>query len=324
MERITIYHNSDGSRDFHFLLNQIATHMEKNMGATWLRTYDTDIEWLSHNAGDRMAFLRVLDCEILIHYHDRDSYVGMTFGDYHTEMTSFFIMRNSSKDLLLCSQYSNTALAQEDVKNYVKFRWFPSLYVKSNYKVPKGSELVDHDEYYKKRQSTQEYIDKFIFRGNVHSMGRGSAIALEGNRWFEGPHSMGAYHFEELTKYKVGLCIPGMGELCYRDIEYMAIGIPMMKFEYVTQLNPPLVPNHHYISIDRIDTEQDWQVSGGIIAAERNGGERQVSAYLKRFLEVKDDKEFLDKISNNAREYYETYLHPDTRLQHALRLMEII
>jgi len=312
MERIVVYHNDDGSRDFHTLMSQMADYMEKNMGATWIRTYETEIKWgLKEYGEDR--FLTVLDCEILIHYPDRDTFKGMTFADNHTQLSSFFSVRNCPNDLLLCSQYANTGLCQLVEP---KFRWLPSLYV--------CAATHDHDHWYRERKLVPEYIDKFIFRGNVHAMGRKSAMLLENNQWFEGPDQRNhLFYFDQLTKYKVGLSIPGMGELCYRDIEYMAIGIPMMKFEYVTQLNPKLIPNYHYISIDRIDTEEDRQCIGGVIAAERNGGDRHVAAYIKRFLEVKDDREFLDFVSNNAREYYETYLHPNIRVDYAFHLLEI-
>ena len=60
-------------------------------------------------------------------------------------------------------------------------------------------------------------------------------------------------YFEDLIKYKIGLSIAGRGELCYRDIEYMALGIPMIRFNYLSELNPNLIPNYHYISINRPD-----------------------------------------------------------------------
>jgi len=44
--------------------------------------------------------------------------------------------------------------------------------------------------------------------------------------------------------------------------------------------------------------------------------------YISRFLEVKDDDDFLNFISKNARNYYEKYLHPLTRFNHILNLIE--
>jgi hypothetical protein len=43
----------------------------------------------------------------------------------------------------------------------------------------------------------------------------------------------------------------------------------------------------------------------------------------KRFLEVKDDKEFLNFISRNAREYYEKYLSPESSIDYTLKLLDL-
>jgi len=297
-----VYYQQHNSRDFHTLIEDIALHLHKTQNAI-----------LCVDGNDMPS---VADCDLLIHYPETDTFKGITFADRQNKLTNFFERRNNANDLLLNSQYANTNLALYNKLGY-KFRYKPSIYTPS---YPN----ISLEGYYTKRINNTTFIDKFIFRGNVHLANRTSADLLKGYEYFEGHDNINTLeYFDELTKYKVGLSIPGLGELCYRDVEYMAIGIPMMKFEYVTQLNPPLIPNHHYISIDRIDSEEDRNFNGGVIGAERQGGEKYVTQYKKRFEEVKDDTEFLNFISKNAREYYETYLHPSTRLQHILNLLEI-
>ena len=181
---------------------------------------------------------------------------------------------------------------------------------------------VSLDPYYEKRKTINEYIDKFVFWGNYELMNRNAVRLLQNEDSFIGGQYISNY-FDELIKYKVGLAIPGLGELCYRDIEYMAIGIPLMKFEYITQLNPPLIPNYHYISIPRIDTPEDYNSMGGILSREREAEQRHVNEYLKRYNEIKDDNNFLNFISDNARKYYEIYLHPNTRTKHLINLLEL-
>ena len=77
----------------------------------------------------------------------------------------------------------------------------------------------------------------------------------------------------------------------------MALGIPFLRFEYISELNPNLIPNFHYISVERPDD----------LKIDRIGNEEHARMLEKRFLEVKDDTDFLNFISNNARNYYETY-----------------
>jgi hypothetical protein len=93
----------------------------------------------------------------------------------------------------------------------------------------------------------------------------------------------------------------------------MAIGVPFIRFEYTTNLNPKLIPNYHYISIDRPSD----------LVIDRLGNETHAAMIEKRFLEVKDDKEFLSFISKNAKEYYDTYLSRYNNVKHTLNLLEL-
>jgi hypothetical protein len=93
----------------------------------------------------------------------------------------------------------------------------------------------------------------------------------------------------------------------------MGLGIPMLRFNYISELNPKLIPNFHYIAIDRPDD----------LLIDRLGNETHAKLLEERFLEVKDDKEFLDFISKNAREYYNNYLSKYNRVKHTLNLLNI-
>ena len=53
------------------------------------------------------------------------------------------------------------------------------------------------------------------------------------------------------------------------------------------------------------------------------GGDAYVQAYKERFLEVKDDTEFLKFIAENAHDYYTKYCSPQNRLSHLLNLLEL-
>jgi hypothetical protein len=117
-------------------------------------------------------------------------------------------------------------------------------------------------------------------------------------------------------QHKLGLSISSVGEVTYREIEYMAIGMPNMRLQYGTQLDPPLIPNYHYISVERKNIPFD-------VHLDRAGGEAYVEAYKQRFLEVKDNYEFLEFITNNAREYYIKYCSPPNRLKHVLNSLEL-
>lgn len=292
---IKVYHTYNNTKHHDVILHDLELYLKDKYNAELIIS-NNEIELFNSS-------ITVSDCSLLIEDTENDTFKGITFADSPYRFLPFFQNRNNPNDILLISQYN-----EEETKsiNY-QCKLKKSIYVAS-------SPTIDLDYFYNKRQEIKEYKDKFYFRGNIGGIGRSAITILETSPYFEGGHNINAVnYFNETINYKIGLCIPGVGEFCYRDIEYMGMGIPMMKFQYINELYHPLIPNYHYISIDRISD----------FVSERNGKEEHVNAYINRFLEVKDDKEFLNFISTNARKYYEEYLHPNVRLNQIINLLEI-
>lgn len=301
-----VYYSNNDSRDMHLLLTDISFYLEKYFNATLVEKKYNTIK-------DNDIEITLMDTQLLIHIPEQDRFIGIDFTDNQSRLVSFFCSRNNSNDILLYAQLAMTELYHKS--NTYNFKTKNSIYTPS-------FPYVSLEPYYEKRKTISEYIDKFVFWGNYKAMNRKAVELLQNENLFIGGGYTNNY-FDEIIKYKVGLAIPGIGELCYRDIEYMAVGVPLMKFEYITQLNPPLIPDYHYISVPRIDTPEDYNSMGGILTKEREAEQRHADAYLKRYKEIKDDNVFLNFISNNARKYYETYLHPDTRTKHIIDLLEL-
>lgn len=252
--------------------------------------------------------------DMLIHYKDEDRYTLLSLSDYQSPIHRMFVERNNEKDQIFYSQMSGSSYVNNRNKNY-KFKINNFIYL------PKTL-LIDYDEYYDMRNKEIEYIDKFIFRGNVIGRGRYTIPMFENHKYFTGYKGIKLEdYYKELTKHKISLSVPGTGELCYRDIECMAIGIPILRYEFLTELNPKLIPNYHYVSIDRIEPES--MGDGLKFRTERDGGKEYYEGYLKRFMEVKDDEKFLYEISKNARKYYEDYLHPKSLIKHVLNITKL-
>jgi len=243
------------------------------------------------------------ECEMLVEFEDR--IVGLTFLDGASKLLGLLQHRNNPNDLLAYAQPDNFC----DQYNFKT--------VKCNYLLRWPT--IDLHIYYNIRKNLDSFVDKLYFRGNYDTLPRKSIHTLLEpihKGIFEGAWGLNPEpYFEEVAHHKIGLSIPGAGEMCYRDVEYMAIGIPMLRLEYESNFNPPLIPNHHYISIDRPE--------GLSYKQEREGSPELAKMYIERFMEVKDDIEFLQFVSNNAREYYDTYLDKKVRIPHTLNLMEI-
>ena len=285
----------------------------------------------------------LLDCEALIFIEQENKAIGLSFADLESNLISLFIERNSSDDKFFCTQYTNTRLysAHEEVNEF-KFQWFPLTYYESNC-------FFSLTQFYTKRLLLSNFTNKIIFRKRARYE-RGTLNCLNQSPWFLNRPPLYNFiedfnsYFEELIYYKVGLSIAGLGEICYRDIEYMAIGLPMLRLQYITNLNPPLIPNVHYISIDRpshsgsLDYNKMMDCLPLIIHSrkmrkhtcnfeirkEQLGGSEYAVKYIERFLEVKDDLSFLQFISKNARAYYEKYLDKTIRAKYLGELIGLL
>jgi hypothetical protein len=244
------------------------------------------------------------ECELIIDFGD--CIKAISFIDNTSNIVGLLHHRENDKDVFVYGQPNNSCIEPKP------FKTIQGIYVK---RWP----YIDLDTFYELRKTKKYLIDKMIFRGNYGGLPRNSIYTLmtpEYSHVFEGANGKNPIpYFEELINYSVGLSIPGVGEYCYRDIEYMAVGIPMLRFEYESNLTPKLIPNVHYISIPRPD--------GMDYVKEREGSEVYAKMYVDRFLEVHQDQNFLEEIAMNAREYYDRYLHHNARVSHLLRLMEI-
>jgi len=259
---------------------------------------------------EKYGNFKMEDCKLLIVNETDDILHGITFRDNPGDFVDIFIKRNNPDDVLLMSQFHNRFPRDFDVSKFkFKFKGSPFYTFLAS---------TNNDYYYRQRQfhKNDDFIDKVFYGGSesyreaIKELRR-MGICAE----FIGCITHQDYMLLAI-QHKMGIAIAGVGEICYRDIEYLSIGLPMLRLEYMSQLNPPLIPNYHYVAVDR--SQFPWDVN-----KDRDGGIEYAEAYKNRFLEVKDDKEFLEFISRNGREYYFNYIHPQNRLKHLLNLLEL-
>jgi UDP-glucose 4-epimerase len=126
------------------------------------------------------------------------------------------------------------------------------------------------------------------------------------------PVPMDSY-FDEIINHKIALSVDGRGELCYRDIECFAIGVPILRFEYVSEMHDPLIPNYHYISIPRPSD----------MVLYRTGNANHAKLIEQRYYEVLNDDDFLKFIAQNARKYYEKNCTMNVILKNTYNLLKL-
>jgi len=207
---------------------------------------------------------------------------------------------------VLVAQYIDQII-KHNVENPHTSKYSPWIYFQSG--------LTNLEEYFYKRKLILNFNKKLYFRGKIDDrpiLKYFSPSILESGQTINQND-----YFNEAINHEIGLSIGGVGELCYRDIEYMGMGIPFLRFEFASSLKEPLIPNVHYISVDRPNDLPTEQRTCGV-GLDRMGLEHHAKLIEQRYLEVIDDKEFLRFVSTNAREYYEKYLMYPNNVRHTI------
>ena len=153
--------------------------------------------------------------------------------------------------------------------------------------------------------------ETLFFRGNTSWEGRGPILECLSRRGLVNPDYETWVPYEpylrELAGYKMVLGLPGMGHLCHREIEAFGVGTPVLMPRLKSVLHDPLIPDHHYMSVD-VDTLTD--------TPEHVAGEIEA-----RFRQVIDDPAYLDFIAGNARRWYEANVRFPNSLALTVRLL---
>jgi len=232
----------------------------------------------------------LLECEMIIENKETKEFVVISVSDTLTGA----ILNHQSNPLckkILVAQY-NQKIIDNHLRGDFSHKFTPWIYFPSN--------EYDLDSKYEKRNNITEFVDKFSFWGT--SVEDRKILTHFDNQYFDGGLPIGDFnsYSDKLMKYKMALSIAGRAEFCYRDVENFGMGIPIIRFEYENKMAVPLIPNYHYISIDRPDD----------LIYDRLGERKHAEMIEKRFLETKDDESFLNFISKNARDYYDNNLSP--------------
>lgn len=293
-------------RNYNLFWDQLTDELKKNFDVQENRYYEnanSSLFEIKLSKGSSNTF-GLLECEYVIEFVDSGDFYVLSVSD---RISPAMLNEQSNPHLkkVLISQF-NYDYVKHHVGNNID-KYFPWIYFPQN--------VFNYENYYQKRKNTNDFINKMYFRGTTSQR---PILQFFNKDLVEGFEPVGNY-FDDLIKYKIGLSIAGVGELCYRDIEYMCIGIPFIRFEYLSKLNPNLIPNYHYISVNRPDDIPTHNA----LSTDRLGLEHHAKLIEQRFLEVKDDTDFLEFISNNAKEYYENYLSEKNRIQHTLNLLSL-
>jgi hypothetical protein len=124
-------------------------------------------------------------------------------------------------------------------------------------------------------------------------------------------------YLKDMANYSVSLSLPGGTESCNRDIECFGIGVPVIRPYLQINYPEPLIPNYHYINCYHYCDYTD------------NGNPKYLSYedFQKNLIytweKVKNNQEYLDFISKNAREWFVKNCQPENNIELFLNKIDL-
>lgn len=247
----------------------------------------------------------LMECDYVIEFEDTgDFYLVTTTDDLNG--STIDERKNPHLKKVLLSQFIKDKMVFHVKDNIEKYS--PWIYFRFN--------TVDTEPFFQKRKTLKEYKKKMYFGGSTSY--RPIIDFFDKTILYQPPTPIPLTdYYSDVIQYSVGLSIGGTGEICFRDIEYMALGIPFLRYEFLSSFYEPLVPNYHYISIPFDETLPLLNEN----RRDRLGGYVHAKKLEARFKEVISNKEYLDFVSNNAKKYYEDFLAPEKRAKKTLQIL---
>ena len=99
-------------------------------------------------------------------------------------------------------------------------------------------------------------------------------------------------YITQTSMHRVLLSLPGMGDICHRDIEGFAVGTCVLRTRLLLEFHHNLIPDYHYISIDSDFWKTDPKALADIMEEK-----------LTNALETKG---YLESMARNAMDWYDT------------------
>lgn len=123
-------------------------------------------------------------------------------------------------------------------------------------------------------------------------------------------------YLKDISKYRCALSLPGGTEICNRDIECFGIGVPVIRPHLDIHYPSPLIPNYHYISC-----YHDCKYLDG---NPNYINKKEFQKYLIYYWDkIKNNFDYLDFISKNARQWYIDHCPLNKNIQYLLKNIDL-
>jgi len=310
----------------------------------WFRYFKTfleqhfDVECLTYDSREDLGYAHielackdniglqptVSDVDTLIENLETGDFVVLSFTEYFNHRNVHYLKSMHCKKILLAHfSYHNIyhwlkadrLLHRIDAVSPWFFGWMEEFDINS---------CRDY-----KNQVTEFCTDKMFWKGSGWRGGDAAyrkVVNLLKEKGLVDPDSMNHdQYMKELARHKIALSYyldlsmystpyDHPGEFCYRDMEYMSIGVPFIRIEYRDAVYDGLIPNYHYIAIPRDKAYVEYS---------KNGDAGVANIIEQKFNEVKNDDDFLKFISKNQLEWFDKYANLPNSLDFTFKLTGI-
>lgn len=301
MKAYTVY-NDNNFWTIHQLIRELMIYLKNELNA---ETYTQKGGWLNIESIN----YNMPDCELIIYDEKKDILKAVSYSETRTRLWDIFGQRNNKNDILVIVHECNWKLDDYNHKSH-KFKLKKTTFYPFS---PK----INYNYYYHKRKFIKyEDMDDRVFLRTSTGRGDEKEMSQIGFTCELFPPMSIENYLERAITHKVGLSIAGHAELCHRDFDYMAIGLPNMRMEFVGKYEPELISNYHYIAVPRNGLPADSNL-------DKRGGNVYIEAYKNRYEEVKNDYDFLDFISKNAQDYFLKYCESTIKINLLIERLEL-
>jgi hypothetical protein len=122
---------------------------------------------------------------------------------------------------------------------------------------------------------------------------------------------------QELSGYRASLSLPGGTNICHRDIESFAVGTPVFRPLLTTNYPDPLLPNYHYMCFyGMCDYSNDHHPT---FLSYKDFQEHLLYWWNK----LKNNNEYLNYISQNARNWFEQHCTMENNIDYVLSQIDL-
>lgn len=290
-------------RNYNFFWDEFTNHLKNYFDVEENRFFENahkerfKIDLIKGTSND---FL-MLECEYVIENLNNGEFVILSVSD---DLTHAILNERHNPFLkkVLISQFLPKKILSH-VGEYM-YKYNPWTYFQAS--------MDDLTIYYSKRQEINEFKNELYFKGTSLE-DRKILSYIDKNIITDFNVIQPSNYFNDLISHRLALSVDGRGEFCYRDIECFGIGVPILRFEYLSKFDSPLIPNYHYVSIPR---PHDMDLY-------RLGNNNHAKLLENRYHEVINDDEFLKFVSNNAKNYYDENFSLESKIKKTFNLLNL-